>query len=220
MNFSETLNEDKNITRLIWFEDDLFNEYNIFYFKSNSICFNSYASDDVRLLSNHSACIIKANGMTFNSVEQIYHYMRFYRHSDVRETIMKMNNPNEIKNICNRYFMDLHPDVKLQKEGFKQNLLFYSQRLKIQQNPNVREVINKRLIRINNLEIIPQLVEYTWWNDTKNGTIDVDINNKGDFKNGEIKGQNRSGRQLRRAFIEYKKGLLNEEIKPPYDFVL
>lgn len=220
MTFSETLKEDKNITRLIWFEDELFNEYNEFYNKSNSICFNSYAKDDCKLLSNHSACIIKANGMTFNSVEQIYNYMRYYNHSDVRNEIMKMNNPTEIKNVCNRHFKLIYPDVQLQKTGFKTNLLFFAQRLKMQQNPSVAKVITDRLIKCGKYEIIPQIVEYTWWNDTKNGTIDTDTNLKGDFKNGTVKGQNRSGRMLRRCYQELRVGLLDIKIKPPYDFII
>jgi len=220
MNFTDTLKEDKNITRLVWFDDELFNEDYIIYNKSISVCFNSYASDDARLLSNHSVCNIRYNGIRFNSVEQIYLYMRYYNHSDVRNAIMKMNNPSEIKNICNRYYSNIYPDIKLQKSGFKTNLLFFAQRLKMQQNPNVVKVIDDRLIKINSLVIIPQIVEYTWWNDTKNGTIDVDIINKGDYKNGLLKGQNRSGRMLRRCYQELQKGLLNEEIKPPYDFVI
>lgn len=124
MDFSETLQRDKDVTRLIWFDDDLFNEYNEYYCKSNSILFNSYAKDDCKLLSNHAPCIIKANGMTFNSVEQIYFYMHFFNHSDVRNAIMKMNNPNEIKNICNRYFLEKYPDVKLQKQDLKQTYYY------------------------------------------------------------------------------------------------
>ena len=219
MNFSETLSRDKDVTKLIWLEDDLFNEDNEFYCKSNSIIFNSYAQDDCKLLSNHAPCIIKANGMTFNSVEQIYFYMRFYNHSNVQNDIMKMNNPSEIKNICNRHYLELYPDVKLQKTGFKTNLLLFAQRLKLQQNPKVAKVITDRLIKHRTYEIIPQIVEYTWWNDTVNGTIDTMPELKGDFKNGTVKGQNRSGRMLRRCYQELRVGLLDNEIKPPYDFL-
>lgn len=220
MNFSETLKRDKNITELIWFDNELFNEEYIEYNKCNSICFNSYAKDDARKLSNHYGCSIKYNGIEFNSVEQIYNFMRYYNHSDVRNDIMKMNNPSEIKNKCNRYYKILYPDLKLQTTGFKTNLLFFAQRLKIQQNPDIAKVITERLIKYKSFEIIPPIVEYTWWNDTKNGTVDVDTSLVGDYHNGTVRGQNRSGRMLRRCYQELRKGLLDNEINPPYDYVI
>lgn len=220
MNFSETLKGDKNINELIWFDNELFNEEYIEYNKCNSICFNSYASDDDRKLSNHYGCRITYNGIEFNSVEQIYNYMRYYNHPDVRNDIMKMNNPSEIKNKCNRYYKLLYPDIKLQTTGFKTNLLFFSQRLKIQQNPDIAKVITDRIIKYKSFEIIPPIVEYTWWNDTKNGTVDVDASLVGDYHNGTVRGQNRSGRMLRRCYQELRKGLLDNKINPPYDYVI
>lgn len=220
MTFSETLNRDKKITEIIWFDNNLFNEEFVKYNKCNSICFNSYATDDVRKLSNHYGCSIKYNGIEYNSVEQIYFYMRYYKHPDVRADIMKMNNPSEIKNKCNRYYSNLYPDINHQTDGFKTNLLFFAQRLKIQQNPDIAKVITDRLIKYKHLEIIPPIVEYTWWNDTKNGTVDVDASLVGDYHNGTVKGQNRSGRMLRRCYQELRKGLLDNEINPPYDYVI
>ena len=220
MNFSDTLKRDKNITELIWFDTDLFNEESIEYNKCNSICFNSYATDDARKLSNHYGCSIKYNGIEFNSVEQIYFYMRYYNHPDVRTDIMKMNNASEIKNKCNRYYKLLYPDINLQTTGFKTNLLFFAQRLKIQQNPDIAKVITERLIKYKSFEIIPPIVEYTWWNDTKNGTVDVDTSLVGDYHNGTVRGQNRSGRMLRRCYRELRKGLLDNEINPPYHYVI
>lgn len=220
MNFKETLDSDKGVTKLIWFEDDLFNEAFIEYNKSNSICFNSYARDDIKLLSNHSVCRIRYNGMLFNSVEQIYNYMRYYQHKNVQIDIMRIDSPSEIKLKCNRYYNNLYPDVKQQTHNFRTNLLLFSQRLKLQQNPAVINVIEKRLIKYNSLVIVPQLVEYTWWNDTKNGTIDIDSTFIGDFKRGNVKGQNRSGRMLRRCYMEFQNGLLDQEIKPPYDYII
>ena len=220
MNFSETLTNDKNITELIWFDNYIFNECYIEYNKCNSICFNSYATDDARKLSNHYGCCITYNGIEFNSVEQIYNYMRYYSHPDVRNDIMKMNNPSEIKNKCNRYYKLLYPDIKLQTNGFKTNLLFFAQRLKIQQNPDIAKVITDRIIKYKRLEIIPPVVEYTWWNDTKNGTVDVDVSQVGDYHNGSVRGQNRSGRMLRRCYQELRKGLLDNIINPPYDYVI
>lgn len=220
MNFSETLKRDKNINELIWFDNELFNEEYIEYNKSNSICFNSYATDDARKLSNHYGCRITYNGIEFNSVEQIYNFMRYYSHPDVRNDIMKMNNPSEIKNKCNRYYKLLYPDINLQTTGFKTNLLFFAQRLKIQQNPDIAKVITERLIKYKSLEIIPPIVEYTWWNDTKNGTVDVDASLFGDYHNGTVRGQNRSGRMLRRCYQELRKGLLDNVINPPYEYVI
>lgn len=220
MNFSETLKRDKNINELIWFDNELFNEEYIEYNKSNSICFNSYATDDARKLSNHYGCRITYNGIEFNSVEQIYNFMRYYSHPDVRNDIMKMNNPSEIKNKCNRYYKLLYPDINLQTTGFKTNLLFFAQRLKIQQNPDIAKVITERLIKYKSLEIIPPIVEYTWWNDTKNGTVDVDASLVGDYHNGTVRGQNRSGRMLRRCYQELRKGLLDNVINPPYEYVI
>lgn len=220
MNFSETLKGDKNINELIWFDNELFNEEQTVYNKCNSICFNSYATDDARKLSNHYGCRITYNGIEFNSVEQIYNFMRYYSDPDVRTDIMKMNNPSEIKNKCNRYYKLLYPDIKLQTTGFKTNLLFFSQRLKIQQNPDIAKVITERLIKYKSFEIIPPIVEYTWWNDTKNGTVDVDASLVGDYHNGTVRGQNRSGRMLRRCYQELRKGLLDNVINPPYEYVI
>ena len=47
------------------------------YDEENSILFNSYCKDDRMVLSNMYPCIMEYNGMVFNSVDQMYHWLMF-----------------------------------------------------------------------------------------------------------------------------------------------
>lgn len=47
------------------------------YSEENSVLFNSYCKDSNMVLSNMYPCIMKYNGLIFNSVDQMYHWLMF-----------------------------------------------------------------------------------------------------------------------------------------------
>lgn len=104
---------------------ELLNSVSI-YEKKDCICFNGKSKGDERVLSNYYPFNFTVDGVTFNSVEQFYHYRRFEGHPKEQAKILTYtgaNNAHESRHYAHirtnqgKLIMDETKRIGIMREG-------------------------------------------------------------------------------------------------------
>ena len=173
----------------------------------NSVYFNSKYGEKV--LSNMYPCKLTYDGMTFNSVEQLFYYLLYHYLND--ET-MKCKNAFEVKELYKAFMSDkMETKGKNEsKEDFEKrkrkrlmaqyDLIHKCHQVKFQQFKPFRDII------INSGD--KDIVEWCYW------IFDKRIDEFGTYKNeekGVFVGGNVCGRSMMMVRKEYQEGTLKIE---------
>lgn len=171
------------------------------YKKSEVILFNSYSKTDSVVLSNHYPCKIEFGGYTFNSSEQLFFCLLLSEHPKAQKSIMACNDAKEVKTKGEGF---------IKRKGIKEDgkkcidYLRFAIRLKYKCCSEFREFLKKNPDK--------RIVEYAPWGDDGYGAVDVDIRNKWNWYQGEVRGQNVCGRIISGIRKEALNGDINVEV--------
>lgn len=156
------------------------------YSTDNTIAFNSY--NEHFILSNMYPCTLLYKGLTFYGVDHLYHYLLFFRNSEVQTKIMKkckgINANFQAKKISQEN-EELIKDITPRQ---RHNLLKKCIQLKAQQCRQFKEYLTGTGDK--------NIVEFAWWGDSEYGCI---------LKNNKYIGENITGKILE----EIRKEIIN-----------
>lgn len=163
------------------------------YKKNECILFNSYSRTTTEVLSNLHQCKLEYDGKIFNSSEQLFFWLRLYKHPEYQDKILQINSPKEVKKKGKQIINKL--DIE---NNIVRNVQFL--RLAIKVKYNCCNEFRNFLLTHPNIDI----VEYAWWGDDFYGCVDVDENLKYNWKEGYVIGKNVCGRLIKEIRDEQK----------------
>ena len=159
------------------------------YEKKDSILFNSYSKLNTRVLSNLYPCELFYNGLRFHSSEQLYFWLLLDGNDLGREIVMSAKDAKEAKKIGGKILKECGWSGKIEE----------CQRLKVQALRVAIGVKMECCDEFRDLVLLSgdkKIVEYAWWGDNTFGCVDVNMENKGNWYNGVVRGQNVCGRLI------------------------
>lgn len=173
-----------------WHSDRLilanYNLYIMEYPRENTIAFNSY--NEHFILSNMYPCTLYYKDMLFYGVDHLYHYLLFYRNSEVQTKIMKKAKGINANFIAKKIAQENEELIKDITPRQRHNLLKKCIGLKAQQCRQFKEYLTGTGDK--------NIVEFAWWGDEEYGCI---------LKDNRYIGENVTGRIME----EIRKEIIN-----------
>ncbi len=154
------------------------------YSEEDSVFFNSYCRDDNMILSNMYPCFMEYNGLTFNSVDHLYHWLMFDGEGEevkkIRDKIFKCSG------VCNGFDAKSlsRNNSTLIPEKNKENELKILKTCLIVKAKCCKE-FRRKLLESGD----KNLVELAWWGDCEYGVKQL-------VKGGKYEGMNKCGRVM------------------------